>query len=75
MGHSGRSAHIVPVVLDDVGGRGVVGITSTIGRIDLRDVVGAVEHGALNDARPMIRNRCVLPMLEKLDNVGAAEGV
>jgi hypothetical protein len=35
--HSGRSGHVVPVVLDEAGAQGVVGISSAIGKIDLRD--------------------------------------
>lgn len=70
MTHSGRSGHIVPVVLDDTGAQGVMGISSSIGRIDLRTQwtefkrTGSFSDDSLN----VLRNRCVLPMLEKLDN-------
>ncbi len=66
---SGRRGHIIPVVLDDTGGRGAVGIASTIGRIDLRDLwTTARTAGRIDDdGRVTIRNRCVIPMLEKLD--------
>ena len=65
----GREAHIVPVLLDDVGAEGAVGIPATIGRIDLKDVWTEIQKaGAVTpDAKNAIRNRCVLPMLEKLD--------
>jgi hypothetical protein len=64
-----REGHIIPVLLDDVGAEGAVGISATIGRIDLRDVWTEIQKaGALTtDAKNAIRNRCVLPMLEKLD--------
>lgn len=65
----GRKEHIIPVLLDDVGTEGSVGIPTTIGRIDLRDLwtevqkTGTVSKDTLN----AIRNRCVLPILEKLE--------
>jgi hypothetical protein len=64
-----REGHIIPVLLDDVGAVGAVGISSTIGRIDLRDVWTEIQKvGAVTtDAKNTVRNRCVLPMLEKLD--------
>lgn len=67
--NSGRRGHIVPVVLDDEGGRGVVGIPSTVGHINLMDVQLAfdADGAVLEDARTAIRNRCVLPIVEKLD--------
>jgi hypothetical protein len=67
--HSGRRGHIVPVVLDDDGEHGVVGIPSTVGRVDLKDVQAGIERvGSVDsEGRVAIRNRCVLPMLEKLD--------
>jgi hypothetical protein len=69
MTHSGRKAHIVPVILDDVAAAGVVGVASTIGRIDLRDQWSELK--ASNDVTAIlnvVRNRCVLPMLEKLND-------
>jgi len=71
MTHSGRSGHIIPVVLDEVGIQGVVGISSTIARIDLRDTWSAIQReGAIEpDSIKTIRNRCVLPMLEKLEDL------
>jgi hypothetical protein len=65
----GRKNHIIPVILDNVGTDGTVGITNTIGRIDLRDVWAEVlETRSISlDTVNTIRNRCVLPMLEKLD--------
>jgi hypothetical protein len=67
---SGRKEHIIPVVLDDIGSRGAVGISSTIGRIDLRDAWSElVKTGVLGvDVINAIRNRCVLPLIEKLDS-------
>lgn len=68
--NSGRKGHIVPVVLDDIAAQGVVGLSSLIGRIDLRQqwtelrATGVVTPESLN----VIRNRCVLPMLEKLSD-------
>jgi hypothetical protein len=73
MTRHGRKEHIVPVLLDDSGVAGAVGVPATIGRIDLRDVwadvlkTGHVTKHNVN----ALRNRCVLPMLEKLD---AADG-
>jgi hypothetical protein len=74
--HSGRSGHVIPVVVDDEGDVGVVGIPSTLGKIDLRDVTTGIqrEGHVTEDARASIRNRCVLPLLEKLDDSTAAEG-
>jgi hypothetical protein len=65
----GRKNHIIPVVLDDHGAGGLVGIPSTIGRIDLRDLwMRVVSTGQVGpDDVNAIRNRCVLPVLEKLD--------
>lgn len=68
MTRGGRKDHLIPVFLDDVGAEGTVGIPATLGRIDLRDVwsgihtTGDVSRDAIN----AIRNRCVLPVLEKL---------
>jgi hypothetical protein len=72
MTHSGRKQHIIPVALDDSGTKGALGVPSTIGRIDLREVWAVVKTtGRVGpDERNAIRNRCVLPMLEKLDNQG-----
>jgi hypothetical protein len=69
-GH-GRKEHIIPVLLDDSGAEGAVGIPATIGRIDLRDIwaeilkSGKVTKEAIN----ALRNRCILPILEKIDTV------
>ena len=65
----GRKEHIIPVILDDTGAEGVVGISTTIGHIDLRDLwlqvqkTGKVDRDIIN----ALRNRCVLPILEKLE--------
>ena len=68
--NSGRKEHIIPVVLDEVGAQGLVGVPSTLGRIDLRVQWGeVVRTGALGvDIVNTIRNRCVLPLIEKLEN-------
>lgn len=68
MTRPGRKDHIIPVLLEDRGADGAVGIPNTIGRIDLRDIwvdiqrTGQVSRDTINT----IRNRCVLPVLEKL---------
>lgn len=69
MTHSGRSGHIVPVILDEVGAQGVQGIPSVIGRIDLRAQWAELKktNARSDDMLKIIRNRCVLPMLEKLN--------
>ena len=69
MTHSGRKKHLIPVVLDDKGAEGLVGISSTIGRIDLRDQWSEVQRTRVitQDVMNALRNRCVLPLLEKLD--------
>ena len=65
----GRTEHIIPVLLDDSGAEGAVGIPSTIGRIDLRDIWADVQKSGVvtKDSINALRNRCVLPLLEKLD--------
>ena len=74
MTRPGRKEHLIPVLLDDSGTEGAVGIPSTIGRIDLRDIwtemqrTGVVSKDTLN----AIRNRCVLPVLEKLEATSGA---
>jgi hypothetical protein len=69
MTRPGRKEHIVPVIIDDSGAGGAVGIPATIGRIDLRDVWSDVKKSGelTRDTINALRNRCVLPMLEKLD--------
>ncbi len=69
MTQSGRKEHIIPVVVDDKGAEGLVGISSTIGRIDLREQWGEIQKTKIitKDIMNAIRNRCVLPLLEKLD--------
>jgi hypothetical protein len=66
----GRSNHIIPVILDDEGMVGNVGIKSTLGRIDLRDIWKQVqiEKSINKDALNTIRNRCIVPILEKIDH-------
>ena len=69
MTRPGRKDHIIPVLLDDSGSEGAVGIPATIGRIDLRDVWTDVQKSGTvtKDTINALRNRCVLPILEKLD--------
>lgn len=47
-----------------------MGLPSTIGHIDLKAVFSAIRRdGAVaDDTRASIRNRCVLPILQKLDD-------
>lgn len=68
MTHSGRSGHIIPVVIDEAGIKGVVGISSTIGRIDLREQWSELrtESKPSEAVFSSVRNRCVIPLLEKL---------
>jgi hypothetical protein len=68
--HSGRHEHIVPVIVDTEGEAGIVGVPSTVGHIDLRDVFATLRREGIvtDDIRASIRNRCVLPLLQKLDD-------
>jgi hypothetical protein len=70
MTQPGRKEHIIPVILDDSGATGAVGIPATVGRIDLRDVWSDMKKtGELTqDVINALRNRCLLPILEKLDS-------
>ena len=67
---SGRKKHIIPVILDDIGAEGAVGISSTIGHIDLREQwSGILSTGKVTtEIKNVLRNRCVMPILEKLDS-------
>ena len=69
MTRPGRANHIIPVVIDDEGLAGTVGIPNTIARIDLRDIWSGHQPGSewTPDARQVVRNRCILPVVEKLD--------
>lgn len=71
MTRPGRQDHIIPVILDDDGVDGAVGIPKTVGRIDLRDLWSEVNRTGLvsQDIVNAVRNRCVLPLLEKLDSI------
>jgi hypothetical protein len=68
--HSGRREHIIPVIVDAEGEAGIVGVPSTVGHIDLKDLFATLlrEGRVTDDMRASIRNRCVLPLLEKLDD-------
>ncbi len=74
MTRPGRKEHIIPVLLDDSGAEGAVGISATIGRIDLRDVWAEVQKSGqvTKETINALRNRCVLPILEKLDAASGA---
>ncbi|NBB81553.1 MAG: TIR domain-containing protein [Verrucomicrobia bacterium] len=65
----GCKNHIIPVILDESGRSGSVGIRSTIGHIDLRDIWAEIQRSGIlsNDSINALRNRCVLPILEKID--------
>lgn len=69
MTRPGRANHIIPVVIDDEGLAGTVGIPNTIARIDLRDIWSGHQPGSewTPEARQVVRNRCILPVVEKLD--------
>jgi hypothetical protein len=72
---SKRKAHIIPVVLDEVGVTGAVGISTTLGRIDLRSQWSEILKTASvsQDSLNTVRNRCVLPILEKIDEPPVSE--
>jgi hypothetical protein len=69
MTHSSRSKHIIPVVVTESGKSGLVGVSSTLGRIDLMDVwSGYLKAGKFSSGNiSSIRNRAVLPIIEKVD--------
>ncbi len=69
MTNSGRKEHIIPVILDDGGTQGAVGIPATGGRLDLCDLWTEVQrtHTVGKDVIKALRNRCVLSIIEKLD--------
>lgn len=64
-----RSNHIIPVILDDEGSSGTVGISNVLGSIDLREIWRRVveEKKLSDDDINIIRNRCILPLIEKID--------
>lgn len=66
-----RSDHIVPVIVEDEGVSGTVGISNNLGRIDLRDVWSQIKKtgNISTDDVNTIKNRCVAPMLEKIGTV------
>jgi len=69
MTHSARSKHIIPIVVTEKGKSGLVGVSSTLGRIDLSDVWRDFKvSGKFTEANIIsIRNRAVLPLIEKVD--------
>lgn len=74
MTKSGRQNHIIPIIIDENGAQGAVGIPATIGRIDFKDIWAEVEKsgGVSSETASKIRSRCVGPLLEKLDASSAA---
>ena len=73
MTRPGRQDHIIPVLLDDIGAQGVVGMPATLGRIDLREIWADMKktQTLTQDMTNALRNRCILPILEKLDAADA----
>lgn len=69
MTRPGRMDHIIPVIVDAEGEAGTVGISNSIGRIDFKDVWSSyLESDEFDEkSRIAIRNRCILPITEKLD--------
>jgi hypothetical protein len=69
MTHSARSRHILPVVLTEKGKSGLVGVSSVLGRIDLSDVWSDFQKTLKFSESNIssIRNRAVLPIIEKID--------
>jgi len=67
---SNRRKHIIPVIVDDFGTTGAVGISSTVGRIDLRDAWTELQRQKVitKDVINLIRNRCILPITQKLSD-------
>ena len=64
-----RSRHIIPVYLERPSEHKIVGISSTTGMIDLSDVWRNIKaNGSIDEsARSAIRNRVVIPLIEKID--------
>lgn len=64
-----RSRHIIPVFLTHHEARQIVGIPSVTGMVDLSIIWRQYKEGkaSIEDMSTTIRNRLVLPMLEKLD--------
>ena len=70
MTRPGRRGHIIPVIVDDEGESGTVGISNMLGRLDLREEWRLLRNSGLTDeVRTGIRNKCVLPVLSKIDLV------
>jgi hypothetical protein len=70
MTRPGRKDHIIPVIVDDAGAEGAVGIPKTVGRIDVRDLWNEIQRTGIisQDIINAVRNRCVLPLIEKLES-------
>lgn len=68
MTNGSRSRHIIPVYLEIPSESSIVGIGRTTGMIDLSDVWRAinVSHSIDDGAKAAIRNRIVLPLIEKI---------
>ncbi|MGQ7791484.1 hypothetical protein ACUN0C_03645 [Faunimonas sp. B44] len=66
----GRSKHIIPVFLEPRAETKVVGIPTVTGSVDLTDIWREVKSGGITDeVRTAIRNRLVIPLLEKIDAI------
>lgn len=72
--HSKRARHIIPVILDPEAKGKVVGISSTIGMIDLSDEwASVVSAKQVSDVvRTVIRNKLAIPLASKLGELAAA---
>ena len=69
MTSSQRSRHIIPVYLEKPAGNRLVGIPGTTGMVDLSDIWRQIRSSGEVSAgsKAAIRNRLVLPLLEKID--------
>ncbi|NNU43104.1 hypothetical protein [Ramlibacter montanisoli] len=56
MTRPGRKDHIIPVIVDDAGAEGAVGIPKTIGRIDVRDLWGRSNARGSSHKIPSMRS-------------------
>ena len=72
--HSTRARHIVPVILDPEAKGKVVGISSTLGMIDLSgEWASVVSSQQVSDTvLAAIRTKLAIPLLSKLDELTAA---
>lgn len=67
MTRTGRNKHIIPVILDKEVHGNVVGISSTIGMVDLSDSWQKRKSGGqIGELREAIESRLIQPLLEKI---------